>query len=389
MEIKINHKDGKESIIYLIGTAHISENSVFEVENTILSKNPDAICIELDEDRFRKMVGLNNTEYEKSPNILELIKNGDLGLYIIHHTLGSFQKELGDKLGINPGSEMKRAFEISKILDKPIYLIDRPVNITLKRVINSLTLKEKIKLIMEIFDDNKEGMELNEHTIREMVGNAELFMEILKEQSPTIYNVLVDERDRFMAKNLFEISKSYDKVVAVVGAGHVKGIGNYLKKLENNEIDIDIKELLKIKRGRNYLKYIFSSIILLIIGYGIYSISSNPEALKKFTIDWILINGGLSALGAFIGRGKIQSIIAAFLAAPITSLIPIIGAGYVVGLVELKYRNVSLEDIEKLIYGENLRDFLNNNAMRVLIVATLSSLGSMIGTLYFIPYFFK
>ena len=144
---------------------------------------------------------------------------------------------------------------------------------------------------------------------------------------------------------------------------------------------------MEIKKGKNYFKMVFSVMILCIILYGFYSISSNPEALKKLTIDWILINGSLSALGAVLARGKIPSIISAFLAAPVTSLIPVIGAGYVAGFVELKYRGITTEDIDELFKSDDLKRLMNNNVIRVLMVATLSSIGSAIGTFYFVPGF--
>jgi len=370
--------------IYILGTAHVSEDSIKEVEEAINEIDPDLIAVELDSERFLALI---NGENKNNINIWDVLKSGDIGLFLFHTILAGFQKEIGKKFNIKPGSEMKKAIELAKLYKKPLYLIDRPIDITLRRALNSMSLKEKLNLLFQLFEDNGEVIKLDKKSIREMVNNAEELVEILKDLSPTLYRVFVDERDRYMAKNIFDTSIGREKILVVVGAGHVKGIIDYLKKLERGEIDIDLNELMEVKKERNYLKIAFSMIIIGIIVYGIYSLSSNPEILKRFTIDWILINGTLSALGAALARGKLPSIISAFVVAPITSLIPVIGAGYIVGLVELKCRGITQEDIQHLFKCDRLRELMDNNLMRVLMVAAFSSLGSAIGTFYFIPKF--
>jgi pheromone shutdown-related protein TraB len=387
MHVRINN-GVNECDIYLVGTAHVSGDSINEVECAINDIDPDLVAVELDRERFIAMTRSENggENVKNKVDIVKIIKEGNVGLFLVHTILANFQKDIGEKFGIKPGSEMKKAVDLAIMYNKPVSLIDRPVNITLKRALKSMTLKEKLNLLRDVLTD-KEDMEIDENSLNEMVNNAEDLVQLLKEVSPSIYAVLVDERDKFMAKNLFEISKGKEKIVAVVGAGHLKGIVNYLKLLEKNEININLNELMEVKKGKNYFKFIISTVILLIIVYGVYTISSDPEALKKLTIDWILINGGLSALGVVLARGKLISAISAFLAAPITSLIPVIGAGYIAGLVELKYREITTEDIDELFKSDDLRKLMNNNVMRVLMVATLSSIGSAIGTFYFIPGF--
>lgn len=372
--------------IYILGTAHVSEDSIREVEEVINEIDPDLIAVELDSERFLALINEEKGNNLKDANIWEVLKSGDIGLFLFHTILASFQREIGEKFNIKPGSEMKRAIELAKLYKKPLYLIDRPIEITLRRALDTMPLKEKLELFYQLFEDG-DVRELDRRSIREMVDNAQELVEILKDLSPTLYRVFVDERDKYMAKNIFDTSIGREKILVVVGAGHVKGIIDYLKKLERGEIEIDLNELMEVKRGRNYLKIVFSVVLIGIILYGIYSLSSNPEMLKKLTIDWILINGTLSALGAILARGKLPSVISAFLVAPITSLIPVIGAGYIVGLVELKCRGITQEDIQHLFKCDRLRELIDNNLMRVLMVAAFSSLGSAIGTFYFIPKF--
>ncbi|HIP17331.1 MAG TPA: TraB/GumN family protein [Methanothermococcus okinawensis] len=386
MHIKINN-GFNDCDIYLIGTAHVSEDSVNKVEQAILEIDPDLIAIELDSERFFALLNERDKNHsKKNIDVLKIIKEGNIGLFLIHSILSNFQRDIGEKFNIKPGSEMKKAVELAKTYKKPLSLIDRPINITLKRALDSMSLKEKLTLLYELLDD-KDTVKLDKESLNKMVDNAEKLIDLLGELSPSLYRVLVDERDKYMAKNIFDITSGRERILVVVGAGHVRGIVNYLKKLEKNEIDININELMTLKKKKNYFKMAFSILLIGIVLYGIYSISSNPEALKKLTMEWILINGGLSALGVILARGKFPSIIAAFLAAPITSLIPIIGAGYVVGAVELKYRKITSEDISQFLKTEDLKVLMNNNLMRVLMVMALSSIGSAIGTFYFIPRF--
>jgi len=386
MHIKINN-GFNDCDIYLIGTAHVSEDSVNKVEQAILEIDPDLIAIELDSERFFALLNERDKNHsKKNIDVLKIIKEGNIGLFLIHSILSNFQRDIGEKFNIKPGSEMKKAVELAKTYKKPLSLIDRPINITLKRALDSMSLKEKLTLLYELLDD-KDTVKLDKESLNKMVDNAEKLIDLLSELSPSLYRVLVDERDKYMAKNIFDITSGRERILVVVGAGHVRGIVNYLKKLEKNEIDININELMTLKKKKNYFKMAFSILLIGIVLYGIYSISSNPEALKKLTMEWILINGGLSALGVILARGKFPSIIAAFLAAPITSLIPIIGAGYVVGAVELKYRKITSEDISQFLKTEDLKVLMNNNLMRVLMVMALSSIGSAIGTFYFIPRF--
>lgn len=379
MYIRVNN-GVTECNIRLVGTAHVSDDSVKEVENAIIETDPEIVAIELDKDRFVAMF----QNKKNNVDLKSVIKQGKVGIYIVHSILANFQKNIGEQFGIKPGSEMKKATDLAIQHGKPISLIDRPINVTLSRTVNKMTLKEKFDFLMGLLTE--QNLELDEKAVNDMVSNADDLILLLKDISPSIYETLVDERDRYMAKNLFEASKGKENIVAVVGAGHVPGIKNYLKKMEIGE-DIDLKSLMEIKKKSNVLGKIISIAILLIILYGFYTASSNLEALKTLTMEWVLINGCLSSLGVILARGKIHTIIAAFLAAPVTSLIPVVGAGYVAGLVELKFRDVSFNDIGKMMNTENFKELMENQAMRVLLVAALANLGSAIGTFYFVPRF--
>ncbi|AAB99373.1 TPA: TraB family protein [Methanocaldococcus jannaschii] len=372
-----------ECDIYLIGTAHVSKDSIEEVEKIISSVSPEGIAVELDDRRFFSLI----TNEEKKVDLKKVLKEGNFLKFFIYLILANSQKKIGESFGIKPGSEMKKAIEIASKYGLPIYLIDRDIDITLSRLMDRMTFKEKMKIFWELLNSDEEDLELDDDLLNDMVKNPEKFIKLLKEISPTIYEVLVDERDRFMAKRLFELSKNKNSLVAVVGAGHVEGIVRYLKKLENGN-DIDLMELIKVKKRKKSLKKLLTyGISLTIISIFLYMICyalNNPELLKMITFQWILFTGGLSALGVLLARGKLITALVAFLSAPITTLVPLplAAVGTIAGLVELKYREITDKDLVGIINAESIKELLNNNLFRVLLVATLSNLGASIGVFY-------
>jgi pheromone shutdown-related protein TraB len=373
-----------ECDIYLIGTAHVSKDSIKEVENIISTISPEGIAVELDDKRFFSLM-FNNED--KKVDLKKVLKEGNFIRFFIYLILSHSQKKIGESLGIKPGSEMKKAIEIANTYGLPIYLIDRDVDITLSRLMDKMTFKERMKILWELLNSDDEDLEVDDDLLKEMVENPEKFTKLLKEMSPTIYEVVVDERDRFMAKRLFELSREKNSLVAVVGAGHVEGIIKYLKQLENGE-DIDLMELIKVKKRKKSLTKILTyGISLAIIGvflYIVYYALNNPELLKRITFQWIVFTGGLSALGVLLARGKLITALIAFLSAPITTLVPLplAAVGTIAGLVELKYREITDRDLVGLINAQSIKELSNNNLFRVLMVATLSNLGASIGVFY-------
>ncbi|WP_456372917.1 TraB family protein [Methanocaldococcus sp.] len=372
-----------ECDIYLIGTAHVSKNSVKEVEEVITNLKPDGVAVELDYKRFLSLI----SEENKKIDIKKVLKEGNFIKFFVYLILANSQKKIGESFGINPGSEMKKSIEIAQKNGIPIYLIDREIDITLSRLLDKMSFREKIKVLWDLLNTEKVDLELNENLLNEMVKNPEKFTKMLKDISPTIYEVLVDERDKYMAKELFELSKGKNSIVAVIGAGHVEGVIRYLKQLENGE-DIDIYELTKVKRKNKrftkILTYGISFTIFLIFLYAIYYAFNNPELLKMITFQWVLFTGGLSALGVLLGRGKLITALIAFLSAPITTLIPLplAAVGTIAGLVELKYREITDKDIVGLLNAESIKELFNNNLFKILLVATLSNIGASIGVFY-------
>jgi len=379
LHIKINDN------IILIGTAHISKESVDEVKQVIEEFKPDIVAVELCKRRYDAIT--KKDQWENTP-VTNLIKSNNAYLLLAQTFLGSIQRKLGKEYGVEPGSEMIAAMDVAKEKKLQVALIDRDISVTLKRAWRRMGFREKFRLIWEFLkaivgfeEEEIEELDLKKLMDQDVISSL---MEEFGEIAPSVSDVLIHERDKYIAKKILDESKK-GRVVAVVGAGHLQGIK---KHLEEQDLDVDLEALEYVPEKRfSILKAIgymipilFAGLIIYIYLYGGWG--QALEALKW----WILINGSLSALGALIARAHPLSILTAFIAAPITSLNPAIAAGWVAGYVEFKIRKPMIRDFKALSKIDSLRDFWNNRVIRLLMVVALANLGSMIGTFIAISY---
>lgn len=374
----------KDKEIILVGTAHISQKSAEQVKELIEKENPDIVGIELDMSRMKQ---LKEGKKWENTNIFEIIKSGNTYLFLINTLLSNMQKQLGDKVGVKPGQEMIEAIKAAEEKQKPIQLLDRDLRITMKRAMKKITLKEKLKLLIQLFEafigtkTNKEAEEITREKIEEMKKEDMLnkLMNELGKEMPSIKEVLVDERDQYIAEQL-KISPG-KKILAVVGAGHLQGI------IENLEKENNLKELNTIPNKISILKILKYAIPALIIVFFAYAfLTKGIETLTEMFAYWFIINGVLSALGVILVRGHILSAIAAFVAAPFTSLHPAIAAGWVAGAVETKLRTPKVKDFNQLQNIVKLKDYTKNPVTRILLVVAAANLGSSLGTIIAIPF---
>ena len=361
--------------VIIVGTAHVSKRSIEEVAKTIEEERPQAVAVELDFKRFMALQGKH-----QDISVVDVIKKGDVFLVLIQLLLSYFQKKVGEEYGVKPGQEMLVAIEKAKEIGADILLIDRDIAVTFKRFWQSLSFFEKAKLIYHmlksIFGD--EDVDVDEMLKEDVL---EVIVREFREIAPSAAKVLIDERDAYMASKLIEASKRYDKIVAVVGAGHKKGIEKYLK---NPELLPDIGELERVKERKfSILKLLsFAIFAMIAITFLVVISTMNSQIIMMAFLYWFLINGILSALGTLIAGGHPLSALAAFLSAWLTSLNPMIAAGWVSGLVEAKIRKPTSKDLEDLVNAESFRDLMRNRIFRVLLVAALTNVGSFIGTIY-------
>lgn len=368
---------GREIII--LGTAHISEHSVDEVTDTIVREKPDSVCVEIDSARYRTLTEGRSWE---NMNITRILKEKKGFLLIANLVLSSFQKRMGVDVGVTPGEEMIAAIRCCKEHDIPFVLADRDVQITLRRAWAKSGFIGRGKLMASLIGSIFAKEELSRDDIEKLKERSALsvMMDELAAYLPTVKEVLIDERDQYLASNIFKSDGK--KVVVVVGAGHVPGM---LKQLERMEKDAAVAERksLDIVPGPGLLRRAshFLVPVLLIAALILVTLLSGTEGLKTLTLNWFLFNGVFSALGAAIAVGHPVSIIVAFIAAPITSAGIPVSSGVVAGIVESMLRKPAVKDLSTLSDDIlTLKGIYSNRVTRSLLVFFLASIGSIIGT---------
>lgn len=365
--------------IILIGTAHVSHESVNEVKDTIENEKPGRVCIEIDEGRYQSII---DTESWKKLDIHKALKQKKGFLMIASLILGSFQKKIGADIGIKPGEEMKIAAEAATEKGIPFTFSDRAIQITLQRAWAKSNLWNKMKLLASLIASAFSTETVDKSDIEELKNSNALqgMMEELANYLPSVKEVLIDERDRFLATSIFNTTEK--KVVAVVGAGHGPGILKWIEKLENKEVSNDISDISVVppkKRYEKALPWIIPIAIAVLITFGF--VNAGVEVGLQMVVIWILANGIPSALGAIIALAHPLTVLISFLAAPLTSLNPTIGVGFVSGLLESSFRKPRISDLENLQDDAgSVKGWYKNRVMRILLVFLLSSLGSAIGT---------
>lgn len=209
--------------VILIGVAHVLPESREEVIEVIEEEKPDIVGVELCRKRYLQ---LTSPSQEKSSGI-PLSTTG-----ILAKILRYFQKKIGERTGMLPGEEMLTAIQEARKVGADIQLIDRDINLTLQRLLNKMSLWEKIKILGQVvlfpLLHSSEDIKLQDITKEEVV---EKLLAETKKFSNTIYTVLIEERDQFMAEQITNTLKSgTGKIVCVVGAGHIKGLSKEMEK---------------------------------------------------------------------------------------------------------------------------------------------------------------
>jgi len=362
-----------EKQILLIGTAHISQSSVDEVNDVIEQEKPDTVCIELCASRHQAMM---DKDQWKNMDIFKVVREGKSFLLFANLIMTAFQKRLGSQLGVKPGAEMLAAAQASERVNAELVLADRDVKVTLQRTWRGMPFWARMKVLSQLLASLFIREEISKEEIEKLKESDALSesMEMLADQSPEMKRILIDERDQFMAEKIRQAPGK--RIVAVVGAGHVKGLTEELEREHN------LAELETVpppgKLGI-WLKWGIPALIVSLIGYGFFAIDTDVsiEMIQR----WFLINGTLSAIGTALAFGHPITIATAFVAAPFTSLNPAVAAGWVAGLVEAFLRKPQVRDFENLADDiTHLRGFWQNNITRILLVVMFANLGSAIGT---------
>ena len=369
-----------KSEVTLVGTAHVSKLSVEMVEEKIGTGDYDCIAVELCAPRLEN---ITNQAWWKNLDIYQVFKKKKAGLLLINLALTAYQKRLAERIGVEAGKEMIRAVELAREKGIRLEVIDRNISTTLHRLVTEVSFWQKFKIVGGLIAGVFVGEEISEEQVEELKRGDMLHAVVSEfgEELPEIKRVLIDERDEYMVGRLSQISEAFHapkKILALVGAGHLIGM---MPNLKSPPDAAHLEELDRKPPPSKLGLYIGWGICVLILSMFVVGFKQSPELGGQLVITWILLNGGLCALGTLIAFGHPVSIIAAFFAAPLTSLNPTIGAGMVVGLVESYMRKPKVSDFE------TLRDDITHYSMwwknrvaRLLLIFFLSSFGSMIGT---------
>ncbi len=365
----------------LLGTAHVSRASVDAVNEMIREGGFDAVAVELCESRYDS---LTNPDAWHKMDLFKVIREGKAGLLAANLALGSYQRRLADQFGIEPGAEMKAALDRAKEQNLPHLLIDRDISITLKRVFRKVGFLERISLLGGIVFSMFSREEITEADIEKLKQGDVLestFAEFA-EQSEPLYDVLIAERDQFMAARLRQeaLQNTHANVLAVVGAGHLEGFARHLAD-DKQDPDDQVVELNTLPPKRAWVKWVPWIITALVLAGFAYGFSQNTDLGWETVKIWILFNGALAAIGALLAGAHPLTILIAFVAAPLTSLNPTIAAGMVTASMEAWLRKPRVEDFAAM------RDDLlktsgwwRNKVARILLIFVLSNLGSIAGT---------
>jgi pheromone shutdown-related protein TraB len=363
----------------LVGTAHVSRESVNEVREAISSEQPDRVCIELDETRYN---ALTKEDAWKNLNIIKVLREKKGFLLFSNLILSSFQRRLGMDLKMKPGMEMLEAIRTAEHNHIPFSLCDREIQITLKRAWKKTSFWGKNKMLAAMLASMFTREKLSEEQIEELKKKGALqgMLEELAQFLPSVKEVLIDERDVYLATNIHKAQG--EKIVAVVGAGHIPGIVQRLKELQKGTVSDDTSDLNRIPPKSMFAKVIPWILPVAIIGAIVAGfILRGSDVTLQNIYKWVLFNGSLAALGAVASLSHPFTIVLAFVAAPFTSLVPVVGVGIFTGILEAALRKPKVVDFENLHDDiTSIRGFFKNRITHILIVFFLTNIGSTIGT---------
>lgn len=373
--IRLDH-DGRP--VTLIGTAHVSRESADLVRRTIEAEGPDTVCVELCESRLQS---IRQQSRWQEMDIIKVVKEKKAFLLLSNLILASFQRRIADRMDIKPGQEMITAVEAAEAAGAEVWPADRDIRVTLSRTWRSMGLWGKMKLIVQLLLSLGEMDDLSREDIERM-KQEDVLDALLKEigaSQPVIRDILIDERDRYLAQKIKMAPGA--RIVAVVGAGHVPGIKRYW----SSETDLAALEVLPPRsRLALFFKWGIPALILGLFIYGFYAGGSKTGS--DMLLLWVAANGLLAGAGALIAWGHPLTILSSMLSAPLTSLNPMIAAGWVSGLVETVYRKPKVRDFETLQNDiRSLKGFWTNKITRILLVVVFTNLGSSLGTFVAFP----
>ncbi|PKL24035.1 MAG: TraB family protein [Spirochaetae bacterium HGW-Spirochaetae-3] len=371
--------------IVLVGTAHVSRESVDEVVAVIESEKPDGLCVELDEGRWKSM---NAPDQWEKTDIIKVIREGRAFLLLANLALSSFQRRMGVDSGVKPGEEMVAAIRAAEAAGIPFGFCDRDVQTTLRRAWGRSNLWNKSKLVAQLISAAFSSEKPDAAEIERLKVRSELdeMMGELAEYLPSVKEVLIDERDRYIASKIWAMPG--DSIVAVIGAGHASGVEMWLGRLASGGSTTDVSDLDVVPPPGIIARSAGWLVPALIVGFiTIGFFTSGAEASLQMLLRWVVLNGTLAAVGSVLCLAHPLTVLVSFAAAPIATLNPLVAVGLFSGVVEAWLRKPQVSDFQTLATDvSSFRGFYRNKVTHILLVFFLSSLGGALGNFIALPF---
>jgi pheromone shutdown-related protein TraB len=367
----------------IIGTAHVSAESVREVREAIEDFRPDVVAVELDPGRYAAL-----KKQVQEASVSDVLEAQTFTQLLVQWILAYIQRRIGLDVGVEPGAEMKAAVETAESRGIAVALIDRDIRITLRRFWRSLSLIEKIKMFYALavslghLDD--EEIDIEELKRQDVI---DLAMQEFRSFSPNGAKALIDERDAYLAHQIIGLLKARERVLVVIGAGHLQGVNRYLENpadlppLPSLTADIKSRPWGLIFWAVITFLFVFLLVAILFSGVGI-------DVLITALVYWVLIHGLLTAAFTLIARGHPLSALTGFMVSWFTALNPLIAAGWFAAIVEAKIRKPAPSDFRKIFEAETFSQMMDIPLFRVVLVAALANLGSTLGTIVYFIFIF-
>ncbi len=359
----------------LVGTAHVSSASVTLVREQIEEYGPDLVAVELCESRLKS---LKSPDDLANSDLLNIINEGRSSMILLHSALAAQQRRMGIETGEKPGAELLAAIEAADAAEIPHELIDRDVVITLRRAWRKMGLREKWRVLNALLWDEDDDEVVDFDEMLEDTDLLSAMMEEAKAVAPRAGEVLIDERDAYLAGRIQQI-RGKGRILAVVGAGHLSGIVDNLQKppQETTSNLANLREEPPKPRWPKVIMWAIPLFLASVVGWLVYN--GETDALKETLWYWLAANAALAGIGVALARGHPLSILVGAAASPITSLNPTLAAGWFAGYTQLKIAAPTGKDAAEFLALQDFNVFWNNRVGRVLLVTAFGNIGSALG----------
>lgn len=372
-ESNITRLQYQDKEIILVATAHVSKESRLLVKQVIEAEQPDSVCIELDEERYQSM---QNPQAWQNTDLVKVIKSKRVGFLAVNLFLSSYQKMLAKKLDTPVGGEMRQGIESAKEIGAELVLADRSIQTTFLRIWRKMSLGEKAKLFASLFFAMDEDEDISEQDLQDLMQKdmLESLISGMREKLPQVGEILLSERDQYLAHNIKNAPGP--KIVAILGGAHVPGVAQEIFKTQ------DIAKISSVpppSRVSQLAGWIIPGALVMLLGYAF--IANFETGLQQLS-TWVLWTGVLAALYTALSLGHPLSILTSLVAAPFTTINPVLAVGWFTGLVEAAIKKPTVNDLQNVSQDIfSLRGFYRNRLLRTLLVIFMANLGASTGTI--------